>query len=281
MDEITAEEEIVNPPYPKIPEVQNLIDYDGPDRVVSSLEYAEMIKSRPKGQKFKTGLAVLDATIDGFEEGELIVISGPTAMGKTLLCDTIMQNLRKESKFSLFFTFEVTPEKIVQNHSTVDSVIFLPLQHKAMDLKWLGWRILEAQLKYNCSAVFIDHLHYVVDMMGDKNLSIEIGYLMRRLKQMALAMKIPIFIVCHMGKMDLQTEPSIHHLRDSSFTAQEADTVMILWRRMDIEFGKPTDSMLQGLASIKVAKARRTGAMGTRINVRKEGHFLVQDNEQN
>lgn len=277
MDEITTEEEIVNPPYPKTSETPSLVDYDGPDRVVSSIEYAEMVKNRPILPKHLTGLSALDQAIDGFEPGEVIVISGPTAMGKTLLCDTIMRNLRKESKFSLFFTFEVTPEKIVQNHATQESVIFLPLQHKAMDLKWLGWRILEAQLKYNCSAVFIDHLHYVIDMMTDKNMSLEIGYLMRRLKQMAISMKIPIFIVCHMGKMDLQTEPSIQHLRDSSFTAQEADTVLIVWRRMDVEFGKPTDSMLQGLASIKVAKARRTGAMGTRINVRKEGHILAQD----
>lgn len=280
MDEI-AEEAIINPPMPPIAETDSLVDYDGPDRVVSSIEFAEMIKNRPPLPKHLTGIGALDAAIDGFEPGELIVISGPTAMGKTLLCDTIMSNLRKDSKFSLFFTFEVSPEKIVQNHSTPESVIFLPLQHKSMDLKWLGWRILEAQLKYNCSAVFIDHLHYVIDMMTDKNMSLEIGYLMRRLKQMALSMQIPIFIVCHMGKLDLQTEPSIHHLRDSSFTGQEADTVLIVWRRMDIEFGKPTDSMLQGLASIKVAKARRTGAMGTRINVRKDGHFLIQDNEQN
>lgn len=257
----------------------SLADYQGPDRVISSIEYAEMIKNRPLGIKHKTGLSQLDATIDGFEEGELIVISGPTAMGKTLLCDTIMLNLRKQAKFSLFFTFEVTPEKIVKNHSTQESVIFLPLQHKAMDLKWLGWRILEAQLKYGCQAVFIDHLHYVIDMMTDKNISLEIGYLMRRLKQMALSMKIPIFIVCHMGKMDLQTEPSIQHLRDSSFTAQEADTVLILWRRMDVEFGKSKDSMLQGLASIKVAKARRTGAMGQKINIKKDGHVLVEDLE--
>jgi len=262
-------------------EIVDLSSYDGPDRVVSSIDLAKIYAERPKAPHHWTGLKSLDEAIDGFEPGELIVVSGPTAMGKTLLCDTIMRNLRKESKFSLFFTFEVSPEKIVLNHATPESVIFLPMQHKAMDFRWLQERIQEAQLKYGCNVIFIDHLHYVIDMMTDKNMSLEIGYFMRRLKRMALLFNVTIFIVCHMGKIQMGVEPSIDNLRDSSFTAQEADTVLMLWRRMDKDpAGNSLKTMLQGLATVKVCKARRSGSMGTKINLRKDGHVLIESTDE-
>ena len=106
--------------------IEDLRGYDGADRVVSSLTFAEMLKDRPAVQRCMTGIKDLDTAIEGFESGELIVISGPTAMGKTTLCDTIVQNLNKSGKKSLFFTFEVTPAKMIQNHRTSDTCVYLP-----------------------------------------------------------------------------------------------------------------------------------------------------------
>ena len=158
---------------------QNLLNYDGTDRVVSSVVFAEMLKEVPVIPKHLTGIKALDDGIDGFEPGELIVISGPTAMGKTLLCETVVNNLNRANKRSLFFTFEVTPKKMVENHKDPETCVYLPLEHKAMDLRWLRDRTEEAILKYQASAVFIDHLHYVIDMTSNVNMSLEIGATMR------------------------------------------------------------------------------------------------------
>jgi len=255
-----------------------LASYDGSDRVVSSIVFSHMLASLPHTVKLLTGIKTLDEAIDGFEAGELIVISGPTAMGKTTLCDTIVDNLNAVNKKSLFFTFEVTPAKMIQNHKDPENCVYLPLEHKAMDLRWLRDRVEEAKLKFEISAVFIDHLHYVIDMTSNKNMSLEIGATMRFLKRdIALALNIPVFIVCHASKVPLDQEPSMHHLRDSSFVAQEADSVLIVFRRFDKDYtGAPQSTMLQGLSTIKVDKARRTGSMGVKVKVRKEGHRLIE-----
>lgn len=262
--------------------MKDLAQYDGEDRVVSSLTFCEMLKDRPAIPKHKTGISELDDAIDGFEPGELIVVSGPTAMGKTTLCDTIVHNLNEQGKRSLFFTFEVTAAKMVANHSDPSSLVYLPLQHKAMDLQWLKDRTQEAIQKYDIKAVFIDHLHYVIDMTKNMHVSLEIGATMRYLKRdIALDLEIPVFIVCHSTKVPHDQEPSISHLRDSSFVGQEADTVLIVFRRFDKDaVGVPLKTMLQGLSTIKIEKARRSGVMGLKVKVKKLGHKLVLSTDE-
>lgn len=259
-------------------DVKDLSKYDGPDRVISSVSFVEMLKDRPKTPKHKTGISALDAAIDGFEPGELIVISGPTAMGKTTLCDTIVQNLNASHKRSLFFTFENTPAKMVETHADPETCLYLPLEHKSKDLAWLRDRCEEAIAKFQVSAIFIDHLHYVIDMAMRGNVSLEIGSTMRFLKrEIALDLNIPVFIVCHSTKMNFDVEPGMQHLRDSSFVAQEADTVLIVFRRFDLDFdGMKLPTMLQGLSTIKIDKARRTGTMGLKVKVKKDGHRIIE-----
>jgi KaiC/GvpD/RAD55 family RecA-like ATPase len=259
--------------------IEKLANYAGPDRVVSSITMDAMLKDLPPVTRNITGLPGLDTAIEGFEAGELIVISGPTSMGKTLLCSTIARNLNDGTKYALFFTFEVTPRKMIEDYRDSNHVIYLPLQHKAMDLSWLKDRVQEAILKYHVSAVFIDHLHYVVDMATPLNMSLEIGRTMRFIKRdICIGLNTSVFIVCHASKIPFGQEVTMDHLRDSSFVAQEADTVLIVVRRYDKDLvGKQiTGSMLQGLATIQVAKARRTGNMGAKIKVKKEGHNLIE-----
>lgn len=262
---------------------KDLKNYVGPDRIVSSVAYAAMLADLPPVEHHMTGFGQLDVAIAGFEPGELIVISGPTAMGKTLLCDSIVANLNVDNVRSVFFTFEVTPSKFIENHREPKSCVYLPLQHKASDLLWMVDRVQEAIEKYSVKAVFIDHLHYVIDMRSRNNMSLEIGATMRSLKRdIAIALNIPVFIVCHASKVPVGIEMTMDHLRDSSFVAQEADTVLLMTRRYDVDlFGKPTKSMMQGLATVTVAKARRSGTMGMKIKLKKSGHHLIESEESN
>lgn len=256
-----------------------VMEYQGPDRVVSSIEFAEIVAKTPKPEVvLMSGIEKLDKAINGIIPGELTVVSGPTGMGKTLFVDTMIRSMRTDKHFSLFFTFEVTPETVALAHNTPESVLFMPLQHVAMDLEWLRFRCLEAKMKYNCEVVVIDHLHYLIDMGYQKNMSLEIGRVMRFLKKdVALAMNLAVIIICHVKQLDLEHEPSIYHLRDSSFVGQEADNVFMIWRKRDREFGKEKKSMLQGLATLKVEKARRSGVMGMKIPLVKDGHVLKED----
>lgn len=259
-----------------LPEV---LGYSGPDRVVSSMEFAELVAKAPKSEVLlMSGIPALDTALKGIIPGELTVVSGPTGMGKTLLVDTLIRAFRVDKHLSLFFTFEVTAETVAMAHNSPDSVLFLPLQHVAMDLEWIRWRCLEAKVKFGCEVVVIDHLHYLIDMGFQKNMSLEIGRVMRFLKkEIALGMNLAVIIICHVKQIDLEHEPSIYHLRDSSFVGQEADNVLMIWRKRDTEFGKKKKSMLQGLATLKIEKARRSGVMGLKIPLIKDGHILRED----
>ena len=260
---------------------KNLKNYTGPDRIVSSVAFSRMLETLPPVLKHCTGFPKLDEAIQGFEVGELIVVSGPTAMGKTLLCDSIVANMNNDNARSVFFTFEVTPSKFIENHREPKTCVYLPLQHKASNLRWMVERVEEAIEKYDVKAVFIDHLHYVIDMRSQNNMSLEIGATMRSLKRdVAIALNIPVFIVCHASKIKQGESMTMDHLRDSSFVAQEADTVLLMTRRYDVDlFGKSQKSMLQGLATLTVAKSRRAGTMGLKIKMRKDGHHLIETEE--
>lgn len=258
---------------------ESLRNYNGLDRVVSSVTMGALLDALPPVTKNVTGLAGLDEAIEGFEAGELIVISGPTSMGKTLLCSTIARNLNDGNKYALFFSFEVTPRKLIEEYRGANRVIYLPLQQTPQNLIWLRDRVQEAILKYSISAVFVDHLHYMVEPEPGTNMSLLIGKAMRFVKRdICIGLNMPVFIVCHSSKIPFGQKPGIEHLRDSSFVGQEADTVLIVGRREDKDaFGMTVPgSMLQGLATIHVGKARRTGRMGAEIKVKKAGHNLVE-----
>lgn len=260
----------------------DLRTYQGEDRIVLSSEMWDLVKNYAPSIKGQTGLKRLDEAIGGFESEELIVISGPTAMGKTTLCQTIMKRIVADGKRPLFFSFEVSPHKIASDHRYESEAIYLPLKHQAMNISWLETRCWEAAIKYqDLGAIFVDHLHYVVDMASRLNMSLEIGQTMRFLKQrIAVALNLPVFLVAHMIKIPLDEEPSINHLRDSALIGCEADTVLVLWRQFDKGFdGKKLETMNQGLATVKIEKARRTGTMGRKISLCKVENKLIEVNE--
>lgn len=260
-------------------EQDSLRTYDGPDRVVLSTEFWEIIKNDKPPQKHLTGFKRLDESIEGFESEELIVISGPTGHGKTTFCRTVMLELAKHGRRSLFFSYENSPKKIATEHKEPEHALYMPLDHRPMNLHWLEKRCVEAALKYkDLSAIFIDHLHYVVDMANRNNMSLEIGQTMRFLKQnIAIGLNLPVFIVAHMVKIPLNEEPSIHHLRDSAMVGCEADTVLVIWRCFDTDkTGKPLDLGEQNHATLKVEKSRRVGTMGRKISLFKDGLRLME-----
>lgn len=260
-------------------DVKALQNYEGPDRVILSSDYWELIKDEKPPIHHKTGLESLDECIDGFESEEVIVVSGPTGHGKTTFCRTVMMNLAAQGKRSLFFSFENAPKKIVAEHRDRKEALYIPLQHHAMDLEWIEERAMECAVKYSdLSAIFIDHLHYVIPLDSAENISIKCGHAMRFIKQhLAINLSLPVFVVAHMTKIPAAEEPCLRHLRDSALIACEADTVLVIWRKMDVGTGgQRLDTTIQNLAMLKVDKARRSGAMGRKIELYKDGLRLVE-----
>jgi len=241
--------------------------YEGEDRIVSSEELKEELKERYKNIVYhQTGLPTLNELIGGFVDGELNVISGITKNGKTLLCQTLTNHFAKNKINSLWFTYEVPVMQFLFQFGEDLPHFYMPKVLKNRNLEWIYNRIKEAVLKFNIKMVFIDHLHYLADVMIQTNPSLEIGRVMRTLKTWAVNLNISIFIVAHTGKVKPDKELDSGDTRDSSFVEQEADNIFYIWRSKNKE----------NEAILKITGNRGRGVMNRKITLIKVGKYLVE-----
>ncbi len=244
-----------------------LEEYNGEDRIITAYNFLKEIKDEPENEVFlMSGFPTLDASIDCFEGGELTTISGLTGNGKTLFAQTLTYNFAKKRKLSCWFSFEVKPQKLFEKFGDELPNFVLPRRLQDKSLSWLNKKIWEAKVKHDIQAVFIDHLHFIVDMASGHNMSLEIGSVMRSLKKIALFHNVAVFIIAHTGKTKLSKDKNtidIDDIRDSSFIAQEADNVLLIWRT-----NTPNEALL------KIAKDRKNGTFNKVIPLIKGEIFL-------
>lgn len=245
---------------------EKLFTYDGDDKVVSSHKMYKNLSETYKNKKIvsmPSGIPSIDKYITGFDGGELTVISGPTGNGKTLLAQTLTADFAEQDKHSIWFTYEVPAWQFLRQFGELTPKFFMPQSLTGNSLDWVYQRCHEAKLKYGLDAVFIDHLHFLIDM-NRHNISLEIGHVMRTLKKMALSLNVAVFLIAHVAKSKQDTEIDIGDIRDSAMVGCESDNVFFVWRK------KGTDSE----AVVKIAKNRRCGIMGKKINLMKVGNYL-------
>jgi intein/homing endonuclease len=203
-----------NPPQPQ-DEKEFLKSYEGDDKIVSSLEMKDFLDNHPQNiVHFNSGIPTLDHLVEGFEGGELIVVSGPTKMGKTSVCQTFTKNFAEKDIKSLWFSYEMPMRQFLHKFGDNPPLFYLPRKLKGRADVWLRERMLEAKLKYGVRAVFIDHLHFLVDMIQMRSPSLEIGSIVRKLKRTAMEFNIVIFLIAHTGKIKIDEEPGIDSPRD-------------------------------------------------------------------
>lgn len=281
---------------------------EGDDRVVHFTDY---IKTRMEQTKrlrvFGSTFPSFDEHLGGLMTSEVTVISGKTGEGKTLFAESWMKGLiqnNPELKVCVF-SFEVAPEMMLEKY--VDdpmAPIYLPLSLQTMNPTWLIARVREAKVKYGCEIFIFDHLHFLVDMQTKQNMSLNIGAFMRILKQkIAVDLNVAPILIAHQGQPDRRTpegEPSIDSIRDSSFIAQEADNVIIVWRKKDYlenEIAElslsnpivghqirkrqtllpdPANPYLNQFTTVQIAKARRKGTYRWKKAFQKVGNFLEE-----
>jgi len=254
--------------------LKELRNYSGEDRIITSYDLQEIIKNDVDNEvKIYSKMPGLDEAIDGFEGGELIIISGKMKNGKTLLAQTLTVSFQRQDVKSLWYSYEMTPKQFLRAFKDEIPYFLCPMSLKAYSMPWVIDRMLEALVKHGIRVVFIDHLHFLFDMARTKNTSLEIGQVVRELKAVAIRYNLVIFLMAHMKKVEFDKEPTEADLRDSSLLASESDTGLILWRLKNTE----------NRAVLKVPYCRRTGAMGKKINIIKNENGLLGefDNDHN
>ena len=246
---------------------QSFSEYENEDKVVTSFELRDKLCAEKKAPHIsvKSGFPGIDYACQGFQDGEMIIISGPTKMGKTLLAQTFTVNFSRQKQYSCWFSYEV-PARQFLDQFPILPLFYLPQKNKAQDFDWFMNRCIEAHCKYNTRIFFIDHLHYLIDQARIKNPSLDIGVIVRRIKRFAVDNDFVIFLLAHVGK-NTGDELSWKDLRDSSFIAQESDCCIMVKRT-------PKDG--QTSAKARVEFHRRTGIMEWVVSMEKQ-HGLLRE----
>jgi replicative DNA helicase len=263
-DELTRQAE-------KLREYEALREYDREDKAITSHEVwkqLEVLRSKPVA-KFMTKFPTLDSYLDGFREGDVVVVSGITKNGKTTLCQNITNSLAESGVNCMWFSYEVMPLEFLTKFKPELPFFTMPAKLKNNALAWIDQRIAEHIAKFNTKVVFIDHLHFLLDMsqLGrGGNTSLIIGGIMRELKNIAIDREVCIVLVAHTTKIKFDEEPDLSSIRDSSFIGQEADTVLMIWRVN--ENGIPSNE-----ARLAVLANRRNGRTGKIKLIMNEGIF--------
>jgi replicative DNA helicase len=254
---------------------QDLASYSGEDRVEQAGVVLTHYRLTHRSQSaFKSRLPLLDSILGGFYPGQLWVVSGVTGQGKTTLCQTFTFALADpggQDCKPLWLSYEMAVDDFLAPFEKADSTILkyihMPMSLKGNALKWIEDRMIESHLKYQTQVVFIDHIHYLIEMNPRSNMSYIIGETVRGLKQLAMKHNSIIVLVAHTTKVKLdksEDELGLGDTRDSSFIEQEADVVLYVWRPQD----QPEVTVC------KVAKNRKKGIINKKIVlVLKDGRY--------
>jgi len=249
--------------------------YSGEDELISSLDILERIKTQPEEYKLMSGLPGLDNILGGFRRQQLIVLAAPTKSGKTSFC--VELTIRMETSKPVWLPFEESAEELIRKfheRNEQPPLFYTPRTITGNTVQWVEKKVVEGKVKYGAELFFIDHLHFIVPLTTDR-LDTRIGQTMRDLKTIAKNHNVTIVLIAHLKKTNMLVAPTLEDLRDSSFIAQEADTVMLLWRKA----GKNNDGEMNvtNKTILSVQANRRTGKTGNVKLAFNDGRFSEED----
>jgi len=253
---------------------ENLRIYDEEDRIISSLEEIEWIEANIKADTpFKCGLQTIDEALNGFVEGEFIILSGRPKHGKSLTMRTFINNFYVNGHTSVVFSYEEQPRYFYQNfpNGGKETLFYVPRKLKANDIDWIIDRCIESKLKVGTKFVFIDHGHYLFRLASNQNSSGVVGEIGRRLKRLAVEEGLVIFLIWHIMKGNVLSVADLDQslIRDSGLLAGEIDTLLFTYRTVK------SDGICSTSESyITIDFSRRTGAMKLIVPIVKDGAFF-------
>jgi|AntRauTorckE6833_2_1112554.scaffolds.fasta_scaffold04376_11 replicative DNA helicase len=269
---------------------KKLSEYEGDDRMVSSIDLAEQLKETEDSSFIiPTGVKSLDEMHEGgIEAGEVWLFSGPSGEGKTTLTMSITQNMARKGFKTAWFTLEVTPRQFIKKMTARSDelpLFYLPNENQDPVVEWIEERIVEAKVKFDCKVVFIDHLQQIFSMavmQKNSNLSWEIGDLMAKIKNIAVMHDIAICLIAHTkdDPSGSSREPRKEDIRDSGLVQRLADTIVMVWRVPNDDDLKNTRRKVLEKddikAKVRVVKNRRVGTPGSFFMFH-DKHYLKEE----
>lgn len=247
--------------------------YRGEDETVSFEDIGKLVQSSKDDLKILTGWEKFDNLIKGFRLGQLVVVSALTKSGKTSFLMDLTCRVRPHNP--LWLPFEESAEELIAKfleRAEEPPRGFTPRVMKTSTMDWIESKIVESIAKFDTKVVIIDQLDFIIPYTGD-NRADRIGSVMQDLKKICKKWNVCIFLICHLSKTKMDTEPTMEDLRGSSAIGQTADTVIMLWREMRRDQGKV---IITNNTNVSVQANRRHGSTGNVEMVFDNGHYTEQ-----
>lgn len=268
-------------------------------------KYQEKGPDNPGITGIPTHFIDLDKMLNGFNNSNLMILAARPAMGKTALAASIAENICFRNKipvgiFSLEMGASQILHRIISSQSEVESekiqtgaltgseyqriVAAVNMMQKSTmiiddqpglkitDIRARARRMKEA---HNIGFIVIDYLQLITGSGGSRgpeNRQTEISEISRMLKNLARELNIPILCAAQLSRKVEERQghrPMLSDLRESGSLEQDADVVMLLFRRDYYDkYDKP------GMAEVIVAKNRHGPVGDVQLAFRKEiGQF--------
>jgi len=252
-----------------------------------------------------TGIDDLDERLGGFDDEALIVLAGRPSMGKTLLAQTILDNVGgKQQQNALFFSMEMSDKQVYERFISKASNVCANTIRSAKNLTDENWGRLNQGMQFvNNSQIYVDtdpklavaqirarvrrqiakrgkQALIVIDYLGLMKLpkadrhDIAIGEVTSELKNLAKEVRTPILLLVQANRdLDKTKRPTMSNLKDSSAIEADADVVMFVHRQ---EVNDP-ETALKGVTELIIAKDRHNDGNGTVYLVKTNGGFNSMD----
>lgn len=225
-----------------------------------------------------TGYPHLNKATLGFQKGDLMILAARPSVGKSAYAINLALNIANcnKDKHVALFSLEMSIEQLMMRifsyqanlelsnirsgHLASDELILLSLAKQ--DLARLNLHFDEnsstniADIRAKCRQlkqaghldfVVIDYLQLITSTDNRGNRQEEVSKISRQLKTLARELEVPILALSQLSRGIESREdktPSLADLRESGSIEQDADLVMFLYRRSDVEEQEEIDPEL-------------------------------------
>lgn len=218
---------------------------------------------------FSTGFEKLDRYINGLNKSDLVLLAARPGVGKTAFALNIARNVSKGHK-TLFFSLEMSKLQLMQRLVCMESDLLLSKMRERNFNKWDWKKVLDgadslqdlnlfvddtsfitisdirakAILCQDIELIVIDYLQLISSEKKFSNRVSEVSEMTRRLKVLAKELDIPILCLSQLSRASEQRtdhRPMLSDLRDSGSIEQDADIVLMLYRKSMYEDKKFAD----------------------------------------
>ena len=222
----------------------------------------ELARLQGKVAGVTTGFSQLDKVLTGMHGGELLLMGARPSMGKTSIALNIAAAAARKGYGVAIFSLEMPREQIAMRLLCGDARV--NMQHvrsgTLRDKEWIKLaqtvnplsnekiyiddtagltplqmrsRVRRIMLEKGLDLVVVDYLQLMGADTKSENRQQEVSEISRRLKSIALELKIPILACAQLSRANTQRtvkRPMLSDLRDSGSIEQDADVVMFLHR---------------------------------------------------